>query len=197
MSREIEFELSDLQRINLVGTSGCGKTTLGRKLAEILEAPHIEMDAFYHGPNWSTVDPDVFLERVTNAIAPPKWILDGNYHDRTHAIKWARATMVVWLDMPFLTNMFRAVSRAVNRAWTQEEFWPGSGNRESFRKSFFSTDSIILWTAKTYQRRRRDYLKFVGNPPGVRFIQLSGPKEVEEFLAQVERVVGDSGGDKG
>ncbi|MEM9412868.1 MAG: shikimate kinase, partial [Planctomycetota bacterium] len=41
---------NDLARINLVGTSSSGKSTLGKELAAQLEAPYIEMDALYHGP---------------------------------------------------------------------------------------------------------------------------------------------------
>ena len=39
-------------RIAVVGTSGAGKTTLSARLAAQLGYPHIELDAFQHGPNW-------------------------------------------------------------------------------------------------------------------------------------------------
>ena len=181
----MSFELADLQRINIVGTSASGKSTLARELAELLEAPHVEMDALYHGPNWTQAPPEVFRARVADAIQGPRWVLDGNYH-ATHDIKWARATMIVWLDISFVQNVYRAASRAVHRSWTQKELWPGTGNRESFRQTFFSTDSMILWTATTYRWRRTEYSKIEQSPPeGVKFVRLRGSRNVTQFLESV------------
>lgn len=181
----LSFELADLQRINLVGTSASGKSTLARELAELLEAPHVEMDVLYHGPNWTQAQPEVFRARVADAIQGPRWILDGNYH-ATQDLKWARATMIVWLDISFVQNVYRAASRAVHRSLTQKELWPGTGNRESFRQTFFSTDSMILWTATTYRWRRTEYSKIEQSPPeGVKFVRLRGSRNVTQFLESV------------
>lgn len=181
----MSFEIADLQRVNLVGTSASGKSTLGRQLAALLESPYVEMDALNHGPNWTEAPPDVFRSRVADAIQGPRWVLDGNYHS-TDDVKWARATMIVWLDISFVQNVYRAASRAVHRSWTQQELWPGTGNRESFRQTFFSTDSMILWTAKTYRWRRTEYSKIEQSPPeGVKFVRLRGSREVAQFLELV------------
>lgn len=37
-------------RVLVAGTSGAGKTTLARRTAAVLDIPHIELDALYHGP---------------------------------------------------------------------------------------------------------------------------------------------------
>lgn len=190
MSRDFDFELANLQRINLVGTSACGKSTLGRNLAETLGAPYIEMDTLFHGPNWTEAEPEVFRQRVADATDAPNWVLDGNYHSKTHDIKWANATMIVWLDIPFSINMYRAVCRAVNRSWTRKELWPGTGNRESFRQTFLSTDSMILWTATSFWRLRKRYAAIQSDPPkGVRFVRLSSRASVEQFKKRVADVV--------
>jgi energy-coupling factor transporter ATP-binding protein EcfA2 len=39
-------------RIVVVGTSGAGKTTLARRIAALLELPHIELDAINWQPGW-------------------------------------------------------------------------------------------------------------------------------------------------
>ncbi len=184
----MSFEPADLQRINLVGTSGSGKSTTGRRLAEILKSPYIEMDVLYHGPNWTQAQPEVFRARVAGAIAGPRWVLDGNYH-RTSDLKWARATMIVWLDIAWVPNMYRAVGRAVRRSWTREELWPGTGNRESFRQTFFSTDSMMLWTATTHHQLRRRYSQVEQSPPeGVKFIRPRSIRGVEQFLETVRSI---------
>jgi len=187
------FELADLQRINLVGTSASGKSTLARELAALLKVPHVEMDALYHGPNWTQASPDVFRSRVADAIQGPQWVLDGNYHT-TNDLKWARATMIVWLDISFVQNVYRAFGRAVHRSWTQQEFWPGTGNRETFRQTFFSKDSMILWTATSYWRRRTEYSKIEQAPPeGGKFVRLRGARNVTQFIQSVRSLKNASG----
>ena len=132
-------------RINVIGTSGSGKSTFARKLSEGLGYPYIEMDQVFWGPNWHWPPDEVFFENLRQALGGNQWVLDGNY-TRTIPIKWERVEMVVWLDYSFPLTLFQAVKRALKRSITQEELWEGTGNRESFRKSFFSKDSIILWT---------------------------------------------------
>jgi adenylate kinase family enzyme len=69
-------------RIVVVGTSGAGKTTLARRIAALLELPHIELDAFDRQSEWRDLtrhDPEEFVSRVAEAIQAEAWVLDGNY----------------------------------------------------------------------------------------------------------------------
>jgi adenylate kinase family enzyme len=38
------------RRVLVAGTSGAGKTTLASRVAALLDLPHIEIDALFHGP---------------------------------------------------------------------------------------------------------------------------------------------------
>ena len=90
-------------RINVVGSSGSGKSTFAKKLAERLQIPHIEMDQLFWGPDWHWPSDEEFLPRVKEAIAGDRWVLDGNY-SRTTQLKWAVADTVIWIDLPFITT---------------------------------------------------------------------------------------------
>jgi hypothetical protein len=50
--------------------------------------------------------------------------------------------LVVWVDYSFWRTLARR-SVARLRASRRQELWPGTGNCETFRRSFFSRDSII------------------------------------------------------
>lgn len=124
-------------KINVVGTSGSGKSTLARQLAERLDVPYIEMDRLYWRPEWQGTPDDVFLTRLEQALAEAGegWVLDGNY-SRTQASKWREVDYILWLDYGFGRTLWQAVRRACRRAASKRELWPGTGNRESFRRSF-------------------------------------------------------------
>ncbi len=66
-------------RISVVGNTGSGKTTLAAELADMLGCPHIELDALHWGPDWTPQPVDIFRDRVRQATAGERWVVDGNY----------------------------------------------------------------------------------------------------------------------
>jgi hypothetical protein len=46
-------------------------------------------------------------------------------------VTWSRADTIVWLDYPLALVLWRWAARTVHRIRTRQEFWPGTGNRES------------------------------------------------------------------
>ena len=175
------------QRINVVGTSGSGKTVFSKSLSAILGIDHIEADQVFWGPDWYWPSDDEFFTNLREALSRrDAWILDGNY-TRTIPIKWENVELVIWLDYSFIRTLFQAIKRAVKRSVSREELWAGTGNRESFRKSFFSKDSIVLWTIRTHKRVRHKYERFMDdeNYSGIKFIRLKSPAESERFLKHI------------
>lgn len=171
-------------KINVIGTSGSGKTTLARRLASHLDVPYIEMDALYWRPNWQGVSDEELLALLGEKLnATPGWVLDGNYN-RTRSVKWQKVDMVVWVDYEFARTLRQAVMRALKRAWHKKELWPGTGNRESFRQSFFSRESILLWTLKTWRSNRARYEADLADPAftHIRFVRLRSPRQTRDFL---------------
>ena len=169
-------------RINVVGTSGSGKSTVARRIAEKLDVAYIEMDALFWKPNWTEATDEEFFPALEEALSSDAWVLDGNY-DRTRSIKWKRAQTVVYLDLPFLVVLYRMVRRCLIRGLKREELW--AGNTESVWKHFFTRDSMILWTMSSFRRVRRRYAKAFETPEysHIRFVRLRSRKEVESFVA--------------
>ncbi len=73
-------------------------------------------------------------------------------------------------------------------AWRHQELWPGTGNCESFRRSFCSRESIILWTLKTWRQHRRRYLADMQDPQyrHIRFVRVRNPRQAEALLRELE-----------
>ena len=174
-------------RINVIGTSGSGKTTFGRKLADVLQIPFIELDAVFWGPDWSEPDNSELFPKLSAALAGDSWVLDGNY-SRTLEIKWERVNCVIWLDFSFPRTVSQAMKRAVSRIISQEELWPGTGNRESLNK-LFSRDSIVLYTIQTYVRRRKKIQNYISSEKyqSIIFHRIRSPKLARDFIRSIEQ----------
>lgn len=173
------------ERIVVVGSTGSGKTVLARELAARLGAPHVELDALHFAEDWIEVPDEVFAERTAAATEGDAWVVDGNYSAVMRDSAWKRAQTVVWLDYAFLVSGWRLLRRTVLRAARSEELW--QGNRETFRKSFASRDSILLWFLRTFRRRRRQYEAAMADPANAHlaFVRLRSPREAERWLAGV------------
>lgn len=177
-----------ISKINVIGTSGTGKSTFAKKLSEDLSIPYLEMDKIFWLPNWTWPTDEAFFSNLKQALDQPTWVLDGNY-TRTVPIKWEKIDLVIWLDYSFPVTLFQAVKRASLRAWTKEELWEGTGNRESFRKSFFSKESIIWWTIKTHRKVRKKYEKYISDQKfeHIKFVRLRSHAEAKSFLAELKK----------
>jgi adenylate kinase family enzyme len=182
-----KFSEKPISRINVVGTSGSGKSTFSRRLSELLEYPYVEMDKIFWKPEWKQSEDEEFFTALRSSLQGPKWILDGNY-TRALSIKWEKIDLVVWLDYSFPRTLFQAIRRAASRAWSQEELWEGTGNRESFRKSFFSKESIIWWTITTHKKTRKKYESYMKDPrfAHIVFVRLYSHTEADQFLQAVK-----------
>ena len=176
----------EMERVIVVGTSCSGKTTLARQLSRVLGLPNIELDAIHWKPNWEVRPAVEFRQLVTEAVAGERWVMDGNYR-AGRDIVWSRATTIVWLNYPFRVVLWRALYRTTKRVISREELF--SGNRETFRQSFLSRESIILWAITTYHRRRREYRRILdeGVFPHLRVIELRSPAEAEALAASLGR----------
>jgi adenylate kinase family enzyme len=173
------------RRINVVGTTGSGKTTVAEAIAARLGMEHVELDALFWRPGWGETPDDEFLPRVDEATSGERWVVDGNY-SRTRPIVWPRADTIVWLDYSFPRVFSQLLSRTIRRSITKEELW--SECRERFRVSFFSRESILIWCLKTYWRRRRDLPALFARPEyqHLRVVRLCTPRETADWLGRLD-----------
>jgi adenylate kinase family enzyme len=164
-------------KIAVLGTSGSGKTTVARRLAEHHGVPHVELDALHWGPNWTPRATDEFRARVQEALSHGGWVADGSYHGKLGDSVLEQADFVVWLDLPFRTVARRLWTRTLRRIRNREELW--GGNRETWRDAFFSRDSLFVWIVTTHRSRRRRYLERLAR---YEFVRLRSQGEIESWF---------------
>ena len=174
------------KRINIIGCSGCGKSTFSKKLSKILDIPYIEIDQIFWGPNWYRPTKEEFYHKLENRIGGDTWALDGNY-SKSAQIKWKNVQTVIWLDYSFPRVISQTMKRAISRMISKQELWPGTGNVETFRNAFFSKDSIILWSLTQFHKIRKKYNKIFKDPQfsHIKFIRLKSPKISDKLLMKL------------
>jgi hypothetical protein len=170
-----------MQRVNVVGTSCSGKSTLARAIGERTGLPVVELDALYWGARWQPVADDEFRSRVAAAVAPDRWIVDGGYSP-VRDLTWGRADTVVWLDYPMPVVLVRWARRTVARLRSGEEFWPGTGNRESVGNAL-RRGGLLWWIVSTHRARRRRLTRGLAARPDITLVRLRSPGETARWLA--------------
>ena len=173
-----------MKRIVVIGTSCSGKTTFGGTLSYLLKAPHIELDDLHWRPGWVEIPDKVMRELVLKEVEQEKWVVVGNYRS-VRDIIWPRADTLIWLNYPFRIVLYRALKRTVHRIFFKEVIC--NGNIETFKRSFFSRDSILLWVLQTYHQRRRDTPTLLKKPENSRMkiIEFRHPRLSENFLKEL------------
>ena len=176
---------SDMQRIAVVGTSCSGTTSVARQLGEALGIPHVEMDALHWMPDWQMRPRDEFRALITGVVSGERWILDGNYGG-VRDLVLPRATHLVWLNYPFATVLWRALTRTLRRALTREKLF--CGNRESLRLGFLHKDGIPWWVVRTHGGRKQRYRALLqgGRYPHLSVIELKNQNEADRLLKELK-----------
>lgn len=139
-------------RIWVIGQPGAGKTTVSSDLALALRLTHYELDRHYWGPEWRAFSGEQFADDVARIVQKDSWIVDGSYADAATLVG-ARATCLVWVDIPFHGSLWRLIRRTYLRLIRKEVLW--SNNVESWRNILLKRDGIVYYALRTYRERER------------------------------------------
>lgn len=169
-----------LRRIAVAGVSGVGKTTLARRISAVTDAPHVEIDALFHGPGW-TPRPE-FLEDVRALVDREAWVTEWQYAD-ARPLLTARADLLVWLDLPFVTVALpRVIARTLRRRLGRESLW--NGNVEPPLHTFFTDpEHIVRWSISTRRKYRERLPAVAAARPELPIVRLRSTREVQRWLS--------------
>lgn len=166
-------------KIVVTGTSGCGKTTLGKHLSEHLGAKLVDLDEFYWLPGWKKRDDEEFFSQIKRELTANKWVVCGNYSRGRDEI-WPQADMIIWLDLSLRVCLWRALKRSFDRLLRKQVCC--NGNYETFVR-LIGKESILLWIWNTHSKRKKAYSAYFANPTANRhLIRLTNRHEVSEFI---------------
>lgn len=184
--RNPAVSLKGCQRIVIIGRTGSGKTTLARELAAVLGRPHVELDALYFGPDFSTVPLPILRERTVAAIAGEYWVTDGN-KSAVRDLVWPRADTIIWLDYSIMVSLWRLGRRALRRASVMQAQASKVGMQSGLPRQFFSAAKGVLTAFRSHIGQRREYPKLFARPENqhLAVVRLRSPQDTRHWLARV------------
>jgi len=175
----------DMERCVIVGAAGCGKTTLGKRLADHFESPFYDIDALFWKPGWVESQTDELRALTSAATAGKRWVIAGNYTSQLRDIVWSRADTLIWLDLPRSTTFPRVVRRTVLDAMTRRELWPGC--RQTILIPFRTHLFGIAWAqSENYKEIYEGFLREI-DMAHLEVIRLTHKREVDRWLEDLHR----------
>lgn len=185
--RDPARSLDGCDRIVILGRTGSGKTTLARQLAASLDVPHVELDALYFGPGFSRVELPVLRERTAAAVAPERWVTDGNKR-AVRDLVWPRADTAVWLDYPFAISAWRLGKRAVRRTSALSR---QAGTAEAVSagvpRQMLTAAGGVLRALRSHRGQRRQYPRMFAQPEHqhLAVVRLRTPRRTRMWVTSV------------
>lgn len=88
-----------MRKMIVVGCPGSGKSTFSRALHSLTGIPLVHLDMLFWNEDRTTVEKDVFLERLSQVLRTDRWIIDGNYAS-TMELRMEACDTVIFLDYP-------------------------------------------------------------------------------------------------
>jgi len=85
------------KKIAIIGPVASGKSTLAKRLGEMLDLPVFHLDNLWNLPNGEKEHPDILEEKIKNITLGEKWIIDGNYRDSLYS-RFELSDLVIWLN---------------------------------------------------------------------------------------------------
>jgi adenylate kinase family enzyme len=135
-----------IDRISILGCSGGGKSTLAGALGEHFGLPVVHLDTLFWSPGWVESLPEPFRERVAEAAAGERWVIDGNF-SATFDLRLPISDLIVVIEQSRFTCLRRAFLRTLRwRGRTRPDL--AEGCHEKFDLQFYR----YIWNYPRDQR---------------------------------------------
>jgi adenylate kinase family enzyme len=180
------------QRVQVLGNSCSGKSTVGLRLSKALGVPLVELDALNWEPGWvglNDTNPEELDRRFREATTSDGWVVAGSYSGFSQRAFWARLQTVVCLDLPVPQLLWRMLTRSWRRWRSRELLWGTNEERFWPQLMFWRKEDSLLWWIVTQQARKRDrFVECMADPQWghIRFVRLTSSREIEAFIRSVE-----------
>ena len=168
-----------MERIIIIGCGGAGKSTLARKLGEVLDLPVVHLDKLFWKPGWVEMEREEFDALLQVELQKEKWIMDGNFN-RTMPERMKRCDTIIYLDFSRFACLMGVLKRVIT---TYGKVRPdmGEGCPERIDLEF------LKWVWNFNKNKRESYYKLLNEAENVETIVLKNRRAVKLFLKSLKQ----------
>ena len=164
-----------MERIMIIGCGGAGKSTLARALGEKTGLPVVHLDQIWWAPgNWQHLEDAEFVERLTEELEKPRWIMDGNFN-RTIELRLDACDTVIYLDYPRFVCLKSWLGRVI-RNWGRARPDMAAGCAERFDLEF------AKWIWNFNKTKRPIYHELLRQTESKNVVILKSRRQARRFL---------------
>ncbi|TIX89230.1 AAA family ATPase [Rhizobium sp. P44RR-XXIV] len=175
--------LQKADRILVIGCSGTGKSTLAQAIASLRGLTYVSMDRdIFWLPGWKPRPRAEAISRIEQAVAGPRWIMDGN-SPGTLPLRLPRAEIVIWLRPPRRVALRGVFSRWLRyRGRSRPEMAEGCPERLDWKFLHY------IWTFERNEVPQFQEM-LVQHGPHVPVLTLKSHRDGAELLARLQASV--------
>ena len=175
--------MENMKKIIVIGCPGSGKSHFSRELHKKTGIDLYHLDMMYWNSDKTTVEKEVFLERLNNVLEKERWIIDGNYIS-TMETRLSRCDTVIFLDYPTEISL----EGVRQRRGKPRDDMPWVENDEDLEfieyiKSFNAQQRPVVIELLEKNRLARRILTFSSREEAENFLQLYGSESA--FCKQI------------
>ena len=167
----------EVRRIAVLGCSGSGKSTLAAALAARLGLPCMATDAVFWTGDWRPTPAAEVRAWLAAATTAERWVTDGNF-DGDRDLLWARADLIVWLDLPLAAVLGRALRRNLGWWLSGSRVW--GGQRMTLGRAFGGVQHVL----RSHEQKRRTYPDWLAELDA-RTVRIARPAPTDEWVRTV------------
>jgi len=168
-----------MERVQVLGLPGSGKTTFAKALSEKTGLTYIDLDGLFMKPGWQMSEANEFQEKVSAVLKEVSggWIADAFYKKRLDGLLYDQVDTVFIFDQRWPVNELRVIKRGVRRILSSEEVFEGCVERPK----------NLYYLLKAVGRQREKYAGFHEDEAmfrdlGVEVIRFKNNRESDAFL---------------
>lgn len=107
--------MKKLNRIYIIGSMGSGKTTFAKKLSQIKNIQHYDLDDIYYVKKFSRKrNKKERVKKLNSIIRNKKWIIEGVYRSWTDKV-FEKSDLIILLDIEYKHLRRRLIKRQIKR----------------------------------------------------------------------------------
>lgn len=169
-----------MKKIMIVGSEGAGKSTLARKLNEIMGIKLFHLDRLFWKPDWECISKEELGAKIRSIITLESWIIDGNYSS-TMEMRLKEADTIIFLDFPLWLCLWGVIKRKfMYEGKTRPDITEGCKEKLDWE--------FIKWILTFPLKKRKSiHEKIKKYSEGRNIFIFKNRKEVKEFIKMLSK----------